>query len=258
MRVIDMSGVVEQPNKGASGLGRFIVLIYGVISYFLGVVGLVAIVALASGLLPIGYLAIPSLGSPILSNVVLAALWGLVHSVMARDSFKSVLTRFIPEPAERPTYVLIAGVTSLLMVGLWQEVPGIIWSAQAPGLVTFLWIMFGFGWLYTLASTFAINHFDLFGLRQVYLHFQRQPRAPLNFVKRGMYKFSRHPIQTGVLIGVWFIPTMTATHLILSIGFTVYIFIGLWFEEKDLVKDIGEPYEQYRREAGMFLPKFFK
>ena len=142
-----MSEVVEQSNKGASGIGRFIVLVYGVIGYFLGVVGLVAIVALASGLLPIGYLAMPSLGSPILDNVVLVALWGLVHSVMARDSFKSVLTRFIPEPAERPTYVLIAGVTSLLMVGLWQQVPGIIWSAQAPGLVTFLWIMFGFGWL---------------------------------------------------------------------------------------------------------------
>ena len=251
----NMSDAVEPKPEKASGLGRLIVLIYGVLCYLLGVIGLVAIIILASGLMPSGQLALTEAISPAIINFLLVAIWGLVHSCMARDSFKSVLTRFIPEPAERPTYVLIAGVTSLLMVGLWQQVPGIIWSAQAPGLVTFLWIMFGFGWLYTLASTFAINHFDLFGLRQVYLHFQKQPRAPLNFVKRGMYKFSRHPIQTGVLIGVWFIPTMTATHLILSIGFTVYIFIGLWFEEKDLVKDIGEPYEQYRREAGMFLPK---
>jgi protein-S-isoprenylcysteine O-methyltransferase Ste14 len=258
IRETDMSEVVEQPDKSASPIGRFIVLIYGVISYIIGVVGLVAIVALASGLKPTWHPALLNLGAPIIVNFMLVALWGLVHSVMARDSFKAVLTRFIPEPAERPTYVLVAGVTSILMVGLWQQVPGVIWSAQAPALVTFLWVMFGFGWFYTLAATFAINHFDLFGLRQVYLHFQNQPRPALNFVKRGMYKFSRHPIQTGVLIGVWFIPTMTATHLILSIGFTVYIFIGLWFEEKDLIEEIGQPYQRYRREAGMFLPKLFK
>lgn len=253
-----MSEAVEQNGEGASVLGRLVVLIYGIIGYFLGVAGLVALIALASGLMPIGHISVPDVGSPIIFNVALVALWGFVHSYMARDSFKSVLTRFIPEAAERPTYVLMAGITSLLLVGLWQAVPGVIWSAQSPALVTFLWVMFGFGWMYTLTATFLINHFDLFGLRQVYLHFRNQPRPPLNFVKRGMYKFSRHPIQTGVLIGVWFIPTMTMTHLILSLGFTVYIFIGLWFEEKDLIKDIGEPYEQYRRESGMFLPKLFK
>jgi protein-S-isoprenylcysteine O-methyltransferase Ste14 len=253
-----MNEAIEKKTENASNLGRLLVLIYGVISYFLGVIGLVAIIALASGLIPLGYLFSTDAVSPVVINFVLVAIWGLVHSYMARDSFKVALTRFIPEPAERPTYILMAGITSVLMVGLWQEVPGIVWSAENPILVACLWIMFGFGWVYLLLATFAINHFDLFGLRQVYLHFRNLPRPPLNFVKSWMYKFSRHPIQTGVLIGVWFIPTMTVTHLILSIGFTVYIFIGLWFEEKDLVKDIGEPYEQYRKEAGMFLPKFFK
>ena len=103
-----------------------------------------------------------------------------------------------------------------------------------------------------------INHFDLFGLRQVYGHFTNQPLARLKFVKRAMYRFTRHPIQTGVLIGVWVTPNMTATQIVLSIGFTIYIFIGLWFEERDLVKEIGEPYEQYRKETGMVLPKFIR
>ena len=254
----NMSDAVEPKPGKASSIGRLIVLIYGVICYFLGVIGLVAIIVLASGLMPLSHLASTEAISPAIINFLLVAIWGLVHSCMARDSFKVLITRFIPEPAERPTYILIAGVTSILMVGLWQEVPGVIWSATDPNLVIFLWVMFCFGWLYLLAASFAINHFDLFGLRQVYLHFRNQPRPPLNFVKSGMYKFSRHPIQAGVLIGVWFIPTLTVTHLILSVGFTVYIFIGLWFEEKDLIKDIGEPYEQYRKEAGMFLPKIFK
>jgi methanethiol S-methyltransferase len=252
-----MNDAVEPQSGKSSGIGRLFVLFYGVTSYFIGVVGLVALIGLASGLMPLAQLASPEAISPVIVDFFLVSIWGLVHSGMARDSFKERIIRFIPEPAERPTYVLIAGVTSVLMVGLWQEVPGVIWSATDPILVTFLWLMFCFGWLYLLVATFAINHFDLFGLRQVYLHFRNQPRPPLSFVKSGMYKFSRHPIQAGVLIGVWFIPTLTATHLILSIGFTVYIFVGLWFEEKDLMRAIGEPYEQYREEAGMFLPKFF-
>lgn len=130
---------------------------------------------------------------------------------MARDEFKSVLTRLIPEPAERATDLL--------------------------------------------AATFAIDHLDLFGLRQVTPHCRGRARTPLRFVKRAMDRFSRHPIQTGVLIGIWATPEMTMTQLPLSVGFTLYIFVGLWFEEKDLVKEIGQPYLDHRREAGMFLPR---
>jgi protein-S-isoprenylcysteine O-methyltransferase Ste14 len=131
----------------------------------------------------------------------------------------------------------------------------VLWSVANDGIAIFLWGLFAFGWAYLLAATFAINHFDLFGLRQVYLYFRNQPRSPLRFVKTAMYRFSRHPIQTGVLIGVWATPEMTMTQLPLSVGFTVYIFVGLWFEERDLVKDIGRPYEEYRLEAGRFLPR---
>lgn len=248
----------ETPAENASLLSRSIVLLYGVISYFIGVTGLAFLVLMCAQLLPTGFLSPQTTSYPMLWNLTLVTLWGIIHSVMARENFKQMLTRILPESAERPSYVLIAGITSILMVGLWQTVPGTIWTAQDPMLVMFLWGLFAFGWIYLLAASFAINHFDLFGLRQVYLNFQNQPRPDISFTKRAMYRFSRHPIQTGVLIGIWATPEMTMTQIGLSAGFTVYIFIGLWFEEKDLIKHIGEPYEQYRREAGMFLPKLFK
>jgi len=238
-------------------MSRTLVLVYGVLSYFIGVAGLLCIIATLAKLMPFGFLNASPTALPILWNVVLVVLWGLIHTVMARDQFKSLITKFIPNAAERPTYVLLAGITSILLVGLWQHVPGIVWGIANPTVVIALWSLFVFGWVYLLASTFAINHFDLFGLRQVYLNFKNQPEPPLAFTKRAMYKFTRHPIQTGVLIGVWAIPTMTVTHIILSLGFTIYIFIGLWFEEKDLLKDIGEPYAEYRLETGKVLPKLF-
>ena len=177
---------------------------------------------------------------------------------MARVRFKQLITKIIPEAAERPTYVLVAGISSIMIIGFWQIIPGVIWSVTDGFTVVLLWSLFAFGWIYLVASSFAINHFDLFGLRQAYLNFRNHPRPPIQFLKKAMYRFTRHPIQTGVLIGIWAAPEMTATQLVLSIGFTGYIFIGLWFEEKDLDRDIGEPYKQYRQEAGMVLPRFHK
>jgi len=244
------------PHASPSSASRILVMLYGVISYLIGVAGLVCLIIGFAGLLPYGFLKVSFGGvPPILVNLLLVVLWGLVHSGMARHTFKVQLTRVIPEPAERPTYVLVAGVTSFLLVGLFQPLPGVVWSVSHPLLTPLLWSGFGFGWAYLLAATFAINHFDLFGLRQVYLNFKNQPRPPIQFTKRAMYGFSRHPIQTGVLIGSWVTPEMTATHLTLTLGFTAYIFIGLWFEEKDLVKHIGDRYLKYREEAGMFLPR---
>jgi len=237
-------------------MSKILILIYGVLSYFIGVIGLVCIIAALAKWIPFGFHAGElGAGSPILWNLLLVAIWGVVHSVMARPGFKKILTRIIPEPAERSTYVLIAGLTSFLLIAYWQNVPGHLWQVDAPWAVMLLWGLFYFGWAFLLAATFAINHFDLFGLRQVYLNFKGRPRGSLKFVKRFMYKFIRHPIQTGVLIGIWATPVMTNTQLILSLGFTLYIAVGLWFEERDLIAEHGDSYRDYRREAGAVLPK---
>ena len=249
---------MDDSEEPASLVSRTLVLFYGVVSYFVGVAGLACIIFALAKLIPFGFLNSAQSQVPIVWDLALVTMWGCVHTAMARMRFKNLMTKLIPEAAERPTYVFVAGISSFMLVGLWQAVPGVIWSATGTTAVAVLWSLFAFGWIYLLASTFAINHFDLFGLRQVYLNFKNQSRPPIRFVKNAMYRFTRHPIQTGVLIGIWAIPEMTATHIVLSIGFTAYIFIGLRFEEKDLIKDIGEPYEQYRQEAGMVLPRFSK
>ncbi len=237
---------------------RTLILVYGVVSYFIGVAGLACIIAALAGFLPYGFWlqGAESLPGPIVWNVLLVTIWGIIHSLMARPGFKSGLTKFIPEAAERATYVLVAGITSAALIGFWQNVPGQVWLIESGGLAYAIWAIFALGWVFLLAATFAINHFDLFGLRQVFMNFRQQPRPPLSFVKRAMYKYVRHPIQTGVLIGIWATPSMTITQIVLSIGFTLYIFIGLWFEERDLIAEHGEAYLQYRREAGKLFPKF--
>jgi len=238
-------------------MSKVLILLYGVIAYFVGVIGLASIIVVLAGLMPWGFLKyqLPVSLNPIFWNVLLVTLWGVIHTVMARPSFKVWLTKFIAEPAERATYCLIAGITSVALVGLWATVPGQLWSIESAFGVYALWGLFIFAWVFLLGSTFAINHFDLFGLRQVYLNFKGQERPPLPFVKRAMYQYIRHPIQTGVLLGVWATPSMSMTQVILSIGFTLYIFIGLWFEERDLLAEHGDSYREYMTKTGKILPK---
>jgi len=239
-------------------MSKFLILLYGIASYFIGVIGLVCIIAALAGLIPYGFLWDSERvgANPIIWNVFLVALWGFIHTIMARPSFKAAITKIIPEAAERSTYVLVAGLTSIGLIGYWLNVRGQVWDITATGPVYILWGIFVFGWVFLLAATFAINHFDLFGLRQVFLNFKNQPLPPLRFVKRAMYKYIRHPIQTGVLIGVWATPSMSMTQIVLSLGFTAYIFIGLWFEERGLIAEHGEDYLDYKRSAGKVLPKF--
>ena len=235
---------------------KLTIFTYGVLSYLAGVAGLLSLIACFIGLAPFGFLwGEEPLGfNPWLWNGLLVGLWGVIHSVMARPAFKEALTKLIPEPAERSTYVLLAGITSVLLVGYWQSLPGHIWHIQSEAISIMVRGLALFGWTFLLASTFAINHFDLFGLRQVYLNFKNQPRPPLQFTERMMYRFIRHPIQTGVLIGIWATPSMSTTHLLLSLGFTAYIAIGLWFEERDLITEHGDDYLAYRQRTGAVLP----
>ncbi len=191
----------------------------------------------------------------VLVNVVLIVLWGLQHSVMARGWFKAKITAFIPTVLERSTYVLFSGLVLIMFVLYWQPIDGIFWDVKNETLRVLLWSGFVFGWLFSVVATFVINHFELFGLQQVYLHLLNKPTPTQAFTQKFFYKFIRHPIQFGVLLGLWITPIMNYGHLMLSVLMTIYIFIGLYFEEKDLVEEIGEAYVAYKQRVGMMFPR---
>ena len=191
-------------------------------------------------------------------DVLLVLLFALQHTVMARQWFKSKITKYIPKVTERSTYVLLSGVALLLIALYLEPVDGVVWQFKES---VFGWLLTGmmlFGWVFSVVATFIINHFELFGLQQGYLHIKNKTMPDNHFQEIFFYKYIRHPIQLGVLIGIWFTPVMTYGHLLLSILFTIYIFIGLHYEEKDLVLELGDVYTQYKQRVGMMFPKFQK
>ena len=194
------------------------------------------------------------LGQAIAINIVLVGLFGVQHSVMARPGFKRWWTRIIPEPVERSTFVLLTCVVFGIMFWQWRPIAGIIWEVEGlPGRVI-LWALFATGMGIVLLTTFLIDHFDLFGLRQVYLHATGKPYTQPRFQVSSFYKYVRHPLLLGFLIAMWSTPRMTVGHLVLALGFTAYILIGIRFEERDLARDHGEIYADYRRRVPMLLP----
>ncbi len=194
------------------------------------------------------------MGRAVAVNLLLLGLFGLQHSGMARQGFKKRWTAIIPEHLERSTYVLVSSLTLFLLFWQWRPISGMVWNLQDSFPGTLLWGCFWFGWLMVFVSSFLINHFDLFGLRQVYLHLRSRPYTPLEFNTPALYRYVRHPIMLGFLIAFWSTPRMTIGHLIFSIGATLYILIGIRLEERDLVDLHGEAYEDYRRRASMLQP----
>jgi methanethiol S-methyltransferase len=193
-----------------------------------------------------------------LVDTLLIILFGLQHSVMARPWFKRIWLTLIPIPIERSTYVLLSSIAILLLCGFWQPLPQVIWQVEnSIGSIT-LWALFWFGWLFSLYATFLIDHFDLMGVRQVYLYWRGIPYTSVPFQVRTVYNYIRHPIMLGTLIGMWATPMMSVGHLWLSIGFSLYILIGSRLEERDMKNVHGEFYENYRQKTSMIVPSFFK
>jgi protein-S-isoprenylcysteine O-methyltransferase Ste14 len=187
-------------------------------------------------------------------NLALIGAFAVQHTIMARPVFKQWVVRYIPEPAERSTFVLFATLILAALCFFWQPIPAIIWQVESGLLATALWSICVAGWLLLFASSYMIDHYDLFGLRQVWLYFNQRPYTHPEFVMRGAYKSVRHPLMLGVLLGVWAIPTMTAGHLLLAIGLSVYILIGTWYEERDMVGFLGERYREYQHSVPKLLP----
>lgn len=239
-------------------LGRIAIFVYGVVSYavffatFLYAIGFVANVATPTSL-DAG--ASGSFATALLVNLALLTLFALQHSVMARPAFKRAWTRIVPEPAERSTYVLLSSVALILLFAFWQPMGGVVWDVQSPGARALLQSLCMAGFLIVLVSTFLINHFDLFGLRQVWLHLLDRPYTYLPFRTPGPYRVVRHPLYVGWLVAFWAAPTMTVAHLVFALATTGYILAAIPFEEADLEAVHGEPYRRYRRSVGMFLPR---
>lgn len=241
-------------------LGRVTSFLYGLICYliffatFLYAMGFVSNLIVPKSIdsgLP------GSLTSAILIDACLLGVFAVQHSVMARKWFKRAWTRVIPQPVERSTYVLLSSLALLLLFWQWRPIGIVIWDVQHPGFRTLLRVLCADGWMLVLASTFLINHFDLFGLRQVWLYLRGKQYTTLKFRTPGPYRLVRHPLYFGWLLAFWMTPTMTAAHLVFALATTAYILLAISFEERDLIADHGETYKRYREQVPMIIPVRF-
>lgn len=238
---------------------RMLIFLYGVFAYalffvtFCYAIGFVANLVVPKSIdsgTPIDL--IPAL----VINGLLLSLFVVQHTIMARPAFKAWWTTIIPKAMERSTFVLLASAILVLTFWQWKPLPGIVWDVQIPALrYALIGISLG-GYLIVLYSSFLIDHFDLFGLRQVVLHLRGIPYSHKPFMERSLYKVVRHPLMLGFLIAFWVTPTMSVGHLFFAIMTTGYIFFGTWIEERDLVAQHGEQYLAYRRRTPGLLPRW--
>jgi protein-S-isoprenylcysteine O-methyltransferase Ste14 len=236
---------------------RLGVLAYGVVAYALGVTALVAWILTMLGVLhftggPVGEL--PA-GPALALDVALLVAFGVQHSVMARPSWKARWLRVVGPALERPTYMLATGLVLLPVLWLWQPMPTILWSLAHPVAILAARVVAVSAWAYLFVASFAIDHFELFGLRQVWSYFAGRPIVPVQFRERWMYRFDRHPIMTGALLGMWVTSTMTLGHLVFAIGFSLYIVVGVFFEERSMLAQWGARYEDYCHRVGTIVPR---
>jgi protein-S-isoprenylcysteine O-methyltransferase Ste14 len=242
-------------------LKRLSIFLYGVICYavffatFLYAIGFIGNFGVPRTL---DSVAAAGFMSSLLIDLGLLGLFAVQHSVMARPVFKRWFTRLVPESAERSTYVLFSSLALIALFALWQPLGGLVWAVQDTSIRGAIWGVFAFGWVLVLVATFLINHFDLFGLRQVWLQLIAKPYTHLAFGTPGPYKLVRHPLYVGWLLVFWATPTMSVSHLVFAIMTTAYILVAIQFEERDLVAHLGEPYRNYKQRVPMLVPSIRK
>ena len=254
-------------------LKRLLVFAYGLICYAVFFATYLYAVGFVGNLFVPRTIDGPPAGSLVAGVVVDLALllaFAVQHSVMARSGFKRWITRTIPQAAERSTYVLASSLALIALFAFWRPLGGTVWAVEDPAAVAGLYTLFAGGWLLVLVSTFLINHFDLFGLRQVWLQLRGQPYTStqatrtaitdadgtyvISSLPTGPYRLVRHPLYVGWLFAFWATPTMTATHLLFAIATTGYILIAIQLEERDLIASLGEAYREYRQRVPMLIP----
>jgi len=230
-------------------------LVYALLAYAVGAGALFWLFFAAADLVPyaVSDFRTGSTAGAVLFDAGLILLFGLQHTIMARPTFKQWWTQLIPAHLERSTYVLTSGIALGVVLWFWQPLPGSVWSVTDPAARMIVQAITLLGAAYVLFASFITNHFELFGLRQAWLHVRGRPYAPLEFRKNWTYRYSRHPIMLGLLVVFWAAPDMTMTRLVFAVMLTVYLFIGIHFEERTLVHYFGDRYREYRNEIGMFF-----
>lgn len=237
---------------------KSIILLYGIVAYF------VFLIAFLYAIGFVGNIIVPksidsgtetTMYSSIFINVILLSVFALQHSIMARPKFKVWFNSIFSQAMERSTYILLSSLALILIYWQWQPITTIVWKTENTILSNIITGIFFLGWLIVLLSTFMINHFELFGLSQIFDNLKNKQTANPKFQTNYLYKIVRHPIMLGFIIAFWATPTMTVGHLLFSLVTTIYIFIAVkYLEEKDLRKFIGEKYETYQKEVPMIIP----
>jgi protein-S-isoprenylcysteine O-methyltransferase Ste14 len=233
-------------------MARAITVLYGIVCYliflgvFLGAIWFVWTMDRPQSAGP--------LGRALLINTALLGMFAVQHSVMARQWFKRAWTKVVPQQIERSTYVLLASLVLAALIHLWQPMTAGVWEVENSTAAIILQVFFCLGWLTVLVSTFLIDHFDLFGLKQVWAYGRDRPYTPPTFKMPGPYKFVRHPLYLGFVIAFWSAPRMTLGHLYFAAMCTAYMLLAIQFEERDLIRDLGEDYKVYRSGVSMLVP----
>ena len=240
-------------------MGAFFSFVYGVAAYAASFATLLYVIGFSGNLLvPKSVDVGPSapLAEAVVVNLLLLGLFGVQHSVMARRGFKQWLTRIVAPAVERSTYLVATCIALALLYWLWVPIAEpVVWRVDSPIGAALLWGLFGLGWVILLISTFLINHFELFGLHQVYARITGRAMPEAQFKTPMLYRYVRHPIYVGLLLGFWSAPVMTAGHALFALGASTYILVGIWFEERDLIAQFGERYLRYRTQVGMLVPR---